>query len=191
VDGVTSSIQTQLNAKQATLVSATNIKTINGTSLLGSGDLVVSGSGTVDDATTAVKGIVQLAQTSSSRTNDTLAMTPLTTTALAQAIVGETLWNVVKITSGSLTGGVFTVSYPTHNNTNFVCEVDCDIQWPVLNAGQGNTVHTDGFTVEALFTSSPTVKRDGNFTGNFLKKTCVVYGQETGVVRITGETATS
>jgi hypothetical protein len=43
LDGVTSAIQTQLGAKQATLVSATNIKTVNGSSLLGSGDLVVSG----------------------------------------------------------------------------------------------------------------------------------------------------
>lgn len=42
VDGVTGNIQTQLNAKQATLVSGTNIKTVNGTSLLGSGDLTVS-----------------------------------------------------------------------------------------------------------------------------------------------------
>lgn len=38
-------LQTALNAKQATLVSATNIKTINGSSVLGSGDLTVSGSG--------------------------------------------------------------------------------------------------------------------------------------------------
>lgn len=38
---------TALNGKQATLVSGTNIKTVNGTTLLGSGDLVVSGSGTV------------------------------------------------------------------------------------------------------------------------------------------------
>jgi len=42
LDGVTSAIQTQLNAKQATLVSGTNIKTINSTSLLGSGDITIS-----------------------------------------------------------------------------------------------------------------------------------------------------
>jgi hypothetical protein len=36
--------QTALNSKQNTLVSGTNIKTINGTSVLGSGDLTVSGS---------------------------------------------------------------------------------------------------------------------------------------------------
>jgi hypothetical protein len=44
LDGVTSAIQTQLNAKQATLVSGTNIKTINSTSLLGSGDITISAS---------------------------------------------------------------------------------------------------------------------------------------------------
>ena len=42
LDGVTSAIQTQIDAKQATLVSGTNIKTVNGSSLLGSGDLVIS-----------------------------------------------------------------------------------------------------------------------------------------------------
>lgn len=41
LDGVTSSIQTQFTGKQATLVSGTNIKTINSNSILGSGDLVV------------------------------------------------------------------------------------------------------------------------------------------------------
>ena len=43
VKGVTSSIQTQINAKQNTLVSGTDIKTINGFSVLGSGDLSVKG----------------------------------------------------------------------------------------------------------------------------------------------------
>jgi hypothetical protein len=38
-------LQSALDAKQDTLVSATNIKTINGTTILGSGDLTVSGSG--------------------------------------------------------------------------------------------------------------------------------------------------
>lgn len=52
VAGVTSGIQTQINSKQATLVSATNIKTINGTTLLGSGDMVISPGGTVDTTLT-------------------------------------------------------------------------------------------------------------------------------------------
>lgn len=37
-------LQNALDAKQATLVSGTNIKTINSTSLLGSGDITISGS---------------------------------------------------------------------------------------------------------------------------------------------------
>lgn len=40
---ISTATQTALDAKQATLVSATNIKTINGSTVLGSGDLVVSG----------------------------------------------------------------------------------------------------------------------------------------------------
>jgi hypothetical protein len=44
LNGVTSAIQTQINSKQATLVSGTNIKTINSTSLLGSGDITISAS---------------------------------------------------------------------------------------------------------------------------------------------------
>jgi hypothetical protein len=53
VNGVTSAIQTQLDAKQATLVSGTNIKTINSTSLLGSGDIVINA------APSGVSGAIQ------------------------------------------------------------------------------------------------------------------------------------
>lgn len=40
----------QLNSKQDTLVPGTNIKTINGNSLLGKGDVTIQGGGTVDTA---------------------------------------------------------------------------------------------------------------------------------------------
>lgn len=49
-------LQSALDAKQTTLVSGTNIKTINGNSLLGSGDLTISGGGSssgVDSTNTA------------------------------------------------------------------------------------------------------------------------------------------
>ena len=42
VDGEISSVNTELNKKQNTLVSGTNIKTINGTSLLGSDDITIN-----------------------------------------------------------------------------------------------------------------------------------------------------
>lgn len=40
-----SALNTELGTKQATLVSGTNIKTINNTSILGSGDITISGGG--------------------------------------------------------------------------------------------------------------------------------------------------
>ena len=44
---------TQLGTKQVTLVSGSNIKTINGTSVLGSGDIVIQGGATLtNDSTT-------------------------------------------------------------------------------------------------------------------------------------------
>ena len=42
IGGLTSDAQTQINAKQDTLVSGTNIKTINSTSILGSGNISVA-----------------------------------------------------------------------------------------------------------------------------------------------------
>ena len=47
-----SEVDTALNGKQATLVSGTNIKTVNNQSLLGRGNIVIQGGGTgVDIAT--------------------------------------------------------------------------------------------------------------------------------------------
>lgn len=46
-------LQTALNGKQDDLVSGTNIKTVNGSSILGSGDLVVSGSSNIDGGSAA------------------------------------------------------------------------------------------------------------------------------------------
>lgn len=55
LNGVTSAIQTQIDSKQATLVSGTNIKTINTNSILGSGDLTIS-SDLVNDLTPQLGG---------------------------------------------------------------------------------------------------------------------------------------
>lgn len=51
IDSARTNIYTSLAGKQATLVSGTNIKTINGSSILGSGDLVVSGGSGSGDST--------------------------------------------------------------------------------------------------------------------------------------------
>ncbi len=57
-------LQTALDGKQASLVSATSIKTINGVSVLGSGDLTVSGGATKGTATvTASNNRMELSET--------------------------------------------------------------------------------------------------------------------------------
>jgi len=56
---VSTATQTALNAKQATLVSGTNIKTINSTSLLGSGDITTTYKSTTDSAT--ISGVTNTA----------------------------------------------------------------------------------------------------------------------------------
>ncbi len=48
IGGLTSDAQTQINAKQDTLVSGTNIKTINSTSVLGSGNISVAPASGID-----------------------------------------------------------------------------------------------------------------------------------------------
>ncbi len=53
---LTSTDWNTFNNKQAALVSGTNIKTINGTSVLGSGDIVVSGGGLTVGTTTITSG---------------------------------------------------------------------------------------------------------------------------------------
>lgn len=52
VKGVTSAIQTQFSGKQATLISGNNIKSINGDSILGSGNLIVTASAATQSAFT-------------------------------------------------------------------------------------------------------------------------------------------
>lgn len=55
-DGVTSSIQAQIDSKQATLVSGTNIKTVNSNSLIGSGNVSVGDALITNSATSLTDG---------------------------------------------------------------------------------------------------------------------------------------
>lgn len=104
---VSTATSTALSGKQATLVSGTNIKTINGNTLLGSGDLVVSGSGTVTSASVVsangFAGTVATATTTPAITLTT-SITGLLKgngTAIAAAVAGT---DIKTINSASLIG---------------------------------------------------------------------------------------
>jgi hypothetical protein len=63
LDGVTGSIQTQINSKQSTLVSGTNIKTVNGVNIVGSGGATIYDNtkiGATNYATSTVGGTVKV-----------------------------------------------------------------------------------------------------------------------------------
>jgi parallel beta-helix repeat protein len=81
---LTSDIQTQLNNKQATLVSGTNIKSVGGVSLLGAGDIAVVGTGTVTSVSvTTAGGVSGTVATSTTTPNITLTLGAITPTSVA------------------------------------------------------------------------------------------------------------
>ena len=76
VKGLTSAVQTQINSKQDTLVSGTNIKTVNSNSLVGSGNVTIDktsvGLGNVDNTSDTNKPVSTAQATAIGLKQDTL-----------------------------------------------------------------------------------------------------------------------
>lgn len=87
--------QTALNGKQATLVSGTNIKTINDESILGSGNITISGGGGITDGD---KGDITVSASGETWTIDDAAVT---NAKVASGI------DAVKLADGSVTNAEF------------------------------------------------------------------------------------
>ena len=97
---ISTATQTALNSKQATLVSGTNIKTINNQSLLGSGNIDIQGGG---GAVNSVNG-----QTG------TVVLTASDVGALPDSTVIPTVYNsTITLTQGGVTKGSFTLNQST------------------------------------------------------------------------------
>lgn len=136
LDGVTSAIQTQINSKQATLVSGTNIKTVGGASLLGSGD-----AGTIGIA----YGGTGAATAAAARTN------------LGATTVGANVFTLAN--PGAIT-------FPRFNADNTVSALSAADFRTAIGAGTGNGTVTSVSgtgTVNGL-TLSGTVTTSGNIT---------------------------
>lgn len=162
LDGVSSAIQTQINSKQATLVSGTNIKTVNGTTLLGSGDLGTIGvayGGT--GATTLSSGYV-LKGNGTSAVSASVIYDTGTNVGIGTSSPGKKLDLVGQFrVSGSAASGYALLEYGTSatatNNWHVGSEGDGSFRWynGTLGAGTERMRITSGGNV-GIGASAPT-----------------------------------
>lgn len=134
------------DAKQNTLVSGTNIKTVNGNTILGSGDLVVSGSGGPT--------FINLASNFSSTST-----TPATVTGWSFAVTTGKTYRITVIadyqTAATTTGGIIGISLTTATGSvrgyamgtvvNTAAASDLVIPIRAIS-GAGSTLTTTGVT---------------------------------------------
>ena len=144
INSLTSNAQTQIDGKQATLVSGTNIKTINSTSLLGSGNIVIGGG-----SPSGVAGAIQFSNGSAfasdasnlfwDDTNNRLGVgtnapsatghfkgsgsTSATTSLLVQNSAGTQALELKDDLSSFIVGKT-TIGIPTGNNWNVVFDLN-------------------------------------------------------------------
>lgn len=136
--------QTALDGKQATLVSATNIKTVNGNNLLGSGDISISGAPT----------FINLASLFSSTST-----TPTTVTGWSFAVTNGVTYRITVIasyqTAATTTGGILGISLTTATGTvrgsargSVVSTAAAtELAIPIVaTSGAGSTLTTTGVT---------------------------------------------
>lgn len=136
-------LQSALNAKQDTLISATNIKTINGSSILGSGDLVVSGSGAAWGSITGtlssqtdLQSALNLKYDASNPAGyiDASALAPYLTTTTAAATYYP-LTNPSGYISGITSGDVTTaLGYTPYDSSNPAGYIDSSALTPYLTS---------------------------------------------------------
>lgn len=125
-DGVTSDIQTQLNGKQDALISGTNIKTINNTTILGSGDIDTKSIAVNTLSGTAITLTDNSVNTLTPTGNTTFTLPTVTdTTVFHQILVQLNLTTVYTIALGTSTyfGGTAPDLSAT-GNYNLVYEYD-------------------------------------------------------------------
>lgn len=166
-------LQTALDAKQATLVSGTNIKTINGNSILGSGNLSITSSaawgsitGTLSSQTdlqTALDG-----KANTSHTHAISDVTNLQTSLDAKvdenaAIVAATKTKITYDTKGLVTAGADATTADISDSTNrrYVTDAQLTVIGNTSGTNTGDQTSIAGITgTKAQFNTALT---DGDF----------------------------
>lgn len=162
VKGVTSAIQTQIDGKQATLVSGTNIKSINGASILSSGDLTLAtGSGSASGTNTGDQSLFKTISVSgqsdvvADSATDTLTLVAGSNVTITTDATTDTITIAAAGGSGSPGGSDTQVQFNdsgsfagdaglTYNKTTDALTVTGLVNTPIIQA------HTSGgLTLEA------------------------------------------
>lgn len=165
--GITSALVTQIGTnasdianKQDTLVSGTNIKTINGNSVLGSGDITIQAGQSVDvqvDGTSIVSNDVANLQTINSDYDATT--NPLATQ--------NDLSNIDLSTKMDKTNPTGTGSFSLNRRANSTVGVNSFVAGGTNNAAAGDTAHAEGFGTSASGVAAHSEGASTYATGNY------------------------
>jgi hypothetical protein len=145
LNGLTDNIQTQFTGKQDTLVSATNIKTIEGQSLLGSGNIDLAkgdvGLGNVDNTSDANKPVSTATQTALDAKTNKLVTTNRQTASYT-LVLGDAD-KLVEINNASANN----LTVPLNSSVAF--STGTQILLAQYGAGQTTIVATSGVTIRS------------------------------------------
>jgi len=171
-----------IDSKQDELISGTNIKTINGSSILGSGDLTVTGGGVSDgdygDITVSSSGTVWNIDAATVGVTELSATgTPLATTFLR----GDNTWAAP--TSVDAAGWTVIVKSANQDVTNSnVLVNDADLQFSVVAGGY--YMLEMNLIISANNTTGDYTSRFGISSGTFKGKGFMIGPTATGVAQV-------
>ena len=149
LNGVTSAIQTQIDSKQATLVSGTNIKTINGATVLGAGDITIAG-----NPPSGVAGAIQFSDGSAFASDATNFFWNNTTKRLG---IGTNAPTTALDVNGSIRAGVnLTVVGEIQNPTVGVVNINGELRVASPNVSIGLTSYPARLAVRGSGSTSAT-----------------------------------
>jgi hypothetical protein len=144
LNGVTSAIQTQIDSKQATLVSATNIKTVNSNSLLGSGNISVGTLTSVDLTMPSAFSVSGNPIT----TSGTLAVTGAG--AVSQYVRGDgSLANFPSVSGGGASTSYYLNGSVSQGTIGGVAYYEMN-KTPILGSGTDFSRNTNGYIASFL-----------------------------------------
>jgi len=163
LNGLTDNIQTQFTGKQDVLVSATNIKTIEGQSLLGSGNIDLAkgdvGLGNVDNTSDANKPVSTATQTALDAKTNKLVVTNRQTASYT--LVLSDADKLVEMNVGSANN----LTVPLNSSVAF--STGTQILLAQYGAGQTTIVATSGVTIRS---NGAKLKLNAQYSGATLVK---------------------